>query len=164
MRRRLAAVERTGLRALPGAGPAFGLREDFPMSRAETEADIRQHLGQVPTFFRDIPDYLISPEWQAWRDLTLGDAPSLPPKYRELIGLAVAGATRCRYCVYFHTEAARLLGATEEEINETALVAKSTMGWSTYLNTRGYEFDDFKREFDEIAAHLRRQMLAAAPN
>lgn len=134
------------------------------MSRAETDAEIKQTLGIVPTFLRDIPDYLISPEWQAWRDLTLGEKPAIPPKYRELMGLAVAGATRCRYCVYFHTEAARMLGATEEEINEAALVAKSTMGWSTYLNTRGYDFDEFRGEFEQIAAHLRAQMMAGATN
>jgi len=40
----------------------------------------------------------------------------------------VSGATRCRYCVYFHTEAARLFGATDAEINEAALMAKHTMG------------------------------------
>lgn len=132
------------------------------MTRAETEADIRQHLGRVPTFFQDMPDYLISPEWQAWRDLFLAEKTAIPPKYRELIGLAVSGATRCRYCVYFHTEAARLMGATEDEINEAALVAKSTMGWSTWLNTRGYDFDEFKREFEQIAAHVRESMLAGA--
>ena len=48
-------------------------------------------------------------------------------KYKELIGLAVSGATRCRYCCYFHTEAARLFGATDEEITEAALIAKNTM-------------------------------------
>ena len=37
-------------------------------------------------------------------------------------------ATRCRYCVYYHTEAARLSGATGEEINEAALMAKHTIG------------------------------------
>jgi AhpD family alkylhydroperoxidase len=66
---------------------------------------------------------------------------AIPNKYKELIGLGVSGATRCRYCVYFHTEAARLFGATEEEINEAALIAKNTMGWSTYLNTRHFDYD-----------------------
>ncbi len=32
--------------------------------------------------------------------------------YKELIGIAVSGATHCRYCAYFHTEAAKLFGAT----------------------------------------------------
>ncbi|HEX4624084.1 MAG TPA: hypothetical protein VH231_06480, partial [Solirubrobacteraceae bacterium] len=44
---------------------------------------------------------------------------------------------------YFHTEAARLFGATEDEIMETALIAKNTMGWSTYLNTLQFDYDAF---------------------
>jgi AhpD family alkylhydroperoxidase len=88
---------------------------------------------------------------------------AIPNKYKELIGLGVSGATRCRYCVYFHTEAARLFGATDEEINEAALVAKSTMGWSTYLNTRHFDYDEFVREFDQIAAHVRSQTEASVP-
>jgi AhpD family alkylhydroperoxidase len=42
----------------------------------------------------------------------------VPNKYEELIGIAVSGAMRCRYCAYFHTEAAKLFGASEEEINQ----------------------------------------------
>jgi AhpD family alkylhydroperoxidase len=84
-----------------------------------------------------------------------------PNKYKELIGLGVSGATRCRYCVYFHTEAARLFGATDEELNEAALIAKNTMGWSTYLNTRAFDYDRFKKEFDQIAEHVRQQMAVA---
>jgi AhpD family alkylhydroperoxidase len=79
-----------------------------------------------------------------------------------MIGLAVSGATRCRYCAYFHTEAAKLFGATDEEINETALIAKNTMGWSTYLNTLEYDHDHFVEEFDQIAEHVRSQMAASA--
>jgi AhpD family alkylhydroperoxidase len=74
--------------------------------------------------------------------------------------LGVSGASRCRYCVYYHTEAARLFGATDEEINEAAMVAKNTTGWSTYLNTRQFDYDRFTGEFDQIAEHVRSQMAA----
>jgi AhpD family alkylhydroperoxidase len=82
---------------------------------------------------------------------------------KELIGLAVSGATRCRYCCYFHTEAARLFGATEDEITEAALIAKNTMGWSTYLNTLQFDYDQFTSEFDQSVAYVREQMAAGAP-
>jgi AhpD family alkylhydroperoxidase len=95
--------------------------------------------------------------------LMLSDQTAIPNKYKEMIGLAVSGATRCRYCAYFHAEAARLFGATEDEITETALVAKHTMGWSTYLNTLQFDYDAFTAEFDQIAAHIRQGMAAGAP-
>jgi hypothetical protein len=34
------------------------------------------------------------------------------------------------------------------------------MGWSTYLNTLQFDYDEFVREFDQIAAHVREQMAA----
>jgi AhpD family alkylhydroperoxidase len=131
------------------------------MTRAEVEADIRETLGLVPEFFAEVPDRLIETEWGSFKSLLLSET-AIPNKYKELIGLGVSGATRCRYCVYYHTEAARLWGATDEEINEAALVAKTTMGWSTYLNTRAFDYDRFTKEFDKIAEHVRAQMAVPA--
>jgi AhpD family alkylhydroperoxidase len=129
----------------------------------EVRQDIEGTLGLVPDFFERVPDYLLPSEWHSFKSLQLSDQTAIPNKYKEMIGLAVSGATRCRYCVYFHTEAARLFGATEEEITETALIAKNTMGWSTYLNTLAFDYDEFVKEFDQIAAHVRDQMAAGAP-
>jgi len=128
------------------------------MNRTEVDRDIEETLGLVPHFFKDVPDYLIETEWKSFKALELSDETAIPNKYKELIGLAVSGATRCSYCAYFHREAARLWGATDEEINESALIAKNTMGWSTYLNTLQYDHDEFQREFDRIAAHVRETM------
>jgi AhpD family alkylhydroperoxidase len=131
------------------------------MSRAEVESDIRETLGLVPEFIAEVPDALIETEWASFKTLMLSET-VIPNKYKELIGLGVSGATRCKYCVYFHTEAARLWGATDEELNEAALVAKNTMGWSTYLNTRAFDYDRFTKEFDQIAEHVRAQMAVTA--
>ena len=131
--------------------------------RNAAERDIEATLGLVPDFFRRVPDYLLPSEWASFKSLQLSDQTAIPNKYKELIGLAVSGATRCRYCCYFHSEAARLFGATEEEINEAALIAKNTMGWSTYLNTLQFDYDEFTNEFDQVAAHVREQMAAGAP-
>jgi AhpD family alkylhydroperoxidase len=131
--------------------------------RQAVDRDIEETLGLVPEFFERVPDYLLPSEWASFKSLQLSDQTAIPNKYKELIGLAVSGATRCRYCVHFHTEAARLFGASEEEIAETALIAKNTMGWSTYLNTLAFDYDKFVEEFDRVAAHVRDQMAAGAP-
>src|SRR2546423_7481821 len=124
------------------------------MSRAAVESDIRETLGLVPEFLTEIPDTMIETEWASFKEFELAET-AIPNKYKEMIGLAVSGATRCRYCVYFHTEAARLFGATQDEITETALIAKNTMGWSTYLNTLQVDYDEFVEEVDQITAHVR---------
>src|SRR4051812_3937903 len=148
-----------------GANPPACNTEEMPMipeNRADVDRDIEVSLGLVPEFFKRVPDYLIPTEWASFKSLELSDQTAIPNKYKELIGLAVSGATRCRYCCYFHTEAARLFGASEDEITETALIAKNTMGWSTYLNTLQFDYDKFTEEFDQIATHVRDQMTAGA--
>jgi AhpD family alkylhydroperoxidase len=130
------------------------------MSRAEVEADITETLGLVPEFIGRVPDYLIDTEWASYKKLMLSET-AIPNKYKELIGLGVSGATRCKYCAYYHAEAARLFGATEDEVNEAALVAKNTMGWSTYLNTLQFDYDRFADEFDRIAEHVRSQQMVS---
>ena len=131
------------------------------MSRADVEAEIRTTLGLVPSFWNGVPDSLIESEWASFVAIELAET-AIPNKYKELIGLSVSGATRCRYCAYFHTEAARLFGATDEEIAEASLMAKHTMGWSTYLNAMQFDYDEFVAEFDQIAAYLRDQAPAPA--
>jgi AhpD family alkylhydroperoxidase len=130
--------------------------------RRDVDREIEETLGLVPEFLKSVPDYLLPTEWASFKSLELSDQTAIPNKYKELIGLAVSGATRCRYCCYFHTEAARLFGASEDEITETALIAKNTMGWSTYLNTLQFDYDAFTAEFDQVTAHIREGMHAGA--
>ena len=123
---------------------------------------MREMLGLVPGFFETLPGPLLDSERESFRSIELSDQTAIPNKYKELIGIAVSGATRCRYCVCFHTEAARLLGATDEEINEAALMARHAMGWNTYLNAGPYDYDRFTGEVNKIAAHIRDRVAAPA--
>ena len=132
------------------------------MSRADVEAEIRDTLGLVPTFWTCVPDSLIESEWASFTAIELAET-LIPNKYKELIGVAVSGATRCRYCVHFHSEAARLFGATDDEIAEASLMAKHTMGWSTYLNAMAFDYDEFVAELGQITAYVRAQASEPAP-
>jgi AhpD family alkylhydroperoxidase len=131
------------------------------MTRVDVEADIRQTLGLVLSIFDPVPDELLEHEWASMKAIELAET-NIPNKYKELIGVAVSGATRCRYCAYFHAEAARLFGATEEEIAEASLMAKHTMGWSTYINAMQVDYDAFVAEIDQVAQYVRSQSAAPA--
>jgi AhpD family alkylhydroperoxidase len=122
-------------------------------SRSAVEADIKTTLGLVPSFFSRIPDEVLDPEWQLFKRWELGDT-LIPNKYKELMMLAVHSETRCRYCVLFHTEAAKLFGATDEEIQEAVHLAKHTVGWSVYLNGIREDYDQFAEELSQIGAYL----------
>lgn len=121
--------------------------------RAEVEADIKETLGLVPSFFGQIPDRLLDAEWTLFKDLQLGET-LIPNKYKELMGVALHANTKCRYCTLFHTEAAKLFGATEEEIQEAVHYSKLSTGWSVYLNGMQVDYDQFADELTQIGNHL----------
>jgi AhpD family alkylhydroperoxidase len=99
--------------------------------------------------------------WGLMRDFQLAET-KIPNKYKELIGIAVSGATRCKYCQLFHTEAARLNGATDDEIREAAAMAGVTMLGSTYLNALGPDYEAFEKETLELVAHVKAQAAKIA--
>lgn len=121
--------------------------------RAEVEQDIRQTLGLVPNFFNRIPDAVIDQEWTLFKHWELEET-RIPNKYKELLMLAVHSETKCRYCLLFHTEVARMFGATDEEIQEAVHLAKHTVGWSVYLNGIREDFDQFAEELGQIGEYM----------
>jgi len=124
------------------------------MTRQQVYQEIEEMFGTVPTFIKAVPDSSLEMEWNLFRRVQFEEGP-IPNKYRELIGIAIAAVTKCRYCVFFHSEAARLNGATEAEIEDAVHFAKSSMGWSTYLNGLQFDYEQFKKEVQQIAAFVR---------
>jgi AhpD family alkylhydroperoxidase len=48
---------------------------------------------------------------------------AIPPKYRELMAIAVALTTQCAYCLDVHTKKAKEAGVTREELAEAAFIS-----------------------------------------
>jgi len=122
-------------------------------SRVEVEKEMKDTVGLVPSFFKRIPDEFLDHEWEIFKRMVLGKT-LIPNKYKELIGIALHSETKCQYCTLFHTEAARLFGATEEEIQEAVHYAKISVGWSVYLNGIRQDYDQFKEELHKIGKVL----------
>lgn len=127
------------------------------LSKKELHRDIEQTLGQVPSWLREIPDEAVSGFWGLMKEFHLAET-AIPNKYKELIGLAVSGATRCRYCALFHTEAAKLFGATDQEIAEASLMGGVTMNVSTFLNAQQTDFDQFRKETRQIVEYVKKHV------
>lgn len=121
--------------------------------RSEVEAEIKETLGLVPSFFAGLPDEVIDQEWQLFRHWELSET-AIPNKYKELLMLAVHAETHCRYGTLFHTEVAKLFGATDAEIREAVHLAKHTVGWSTYLNGIREDEDRFAQELGQIGEYM----------
>jgi len=130
-------------------------------TREEIYGEIRGMLGEVPTFLQKIPDSSLELEWDLMKRVQFEEGP-VPNKYRELIGIGVAAARGCPYCALFHTEVAKLNGATDAEIEDAVHFAKSSMGWSTYLHGMQIPLEDFKAEVQRIAHYVREHQAVAA--
>lgn len=131
------------------------------ISRKAVLAEVKEAFGLVPRWIETIPDAALAPFWATMRDVEMAET-VLPNKTKELIGIAVSGATRCRYCTLFHTEGARLNGATEAEIAEAAFMGGVTMLGSTYLNAMQVDYDTFKTETLQIIKNVKAKAAAQA--
>ncbi len=124
------------------------------MSRSDVHAEMKEMFGNVISFIDLIPDEFIDAEWDLIKRVQFGET-HIPNKYKELIGLAVAAVTRCSYCSLFHTEAAKLFGATDEEVEEAVHYAKLVGGWSAYINGLRVDPETFANEVHAVVDHVR---------
>lgn len=125
----------------------------------KAEAEMKATLGTVPIMMKVYPDHLRASVWE-WFKATQNPDAAIPAKYSQLISLAVAAQIPCAYCVYAHTTMAKMVGASEEEIQEAVASAADVRHWSTVLNGAGVDFEKFKTEWDEILAHMKKQSEA----
>ncbi len=130
-------------------------------NRSQVYREVEQMLGRVPEWLKKMPDEVVYGFWNLYKSFDLGET-KIPNKYKELIGLAVSGATRCKYCTLFHTEAARLFGATDDEIAEAASMGGLTMMASTFINAEQLDYEAFRKETLEIVKFVREQQAKKA--
>jgi len=117
--------------------------------------DIEYTLGLVPTFLRRFPESGIVAAWGELKSVQLNPKTPLSGKEKELVGLAVAAQVPCQYCVVFHTEAAKLNGATDQEIREAVAMASIVRHWSTVLNGSLIDEVQFRKEVDQIVTNVK---------
>jgi len=126
------------------------------MTRKQIQEEIKKTLGVVPTMFNQLPDETLELEWNLFKRSQVEEGP-IPNKYRELIGLGIAAAQHCPFCAYFHTEMAKLNGATQQEIENACHVAKGTAGWSSYIHGTQIDLNTFKKEVQQIIEYQKTQ-------
>jgi len=134
-------------------------RADNETARSRTDAalaQIKAAFGFVPAFTRAVPSGLLPSWWQLTTDID-AEQTALDGKTKELIGLAVAAQIPCEMCIYYHTQAARLRGATDQEIREAVFVAGTVRLNSTVVNGAQVDRAQFRRDVDRIVKGARQQ-------
>ena len=106
--------------------------------------------ADMPWFMQPMPDAAQQAAWAMTKEI-MGPNTAIPPKYKELIGLAVASQIPCQYCVYGHTKGAEKNGATTEEIREAIAVGALIRMWSTVVQGNQTDFQKFKATVDGVS-------------
>lgn len=147
-------------RAKKNGARANGSRRDGAARRA-SEREMAEMFGFTPEFFDAVPTAVLEHAWGMQRDFELQET-ALSPKSKELIGLALAAHIKCRYCIYFHTQAARFHGATDEELREAVSMGGFTAMMSSSITGAQVDYDHFKGEVDRALDHMRANPPKAA--
>ena len=96
--------------------------------------NVEEEFGSAPLIYKkleDMPEALIS---HLLYKNAIGEGGCLPAKTVELISLAVGSALRCDHCTEYHMRAAKLMGASKEEILEAVLIAGMLANSSVLAN------------------------------
>ena len=123
------------------------------MSYESTVSEIEKYFGFMPGFFKDLPHDTLVQMWPVFKKYNLGES-SIPAKYRELVMLGVSAAIKCPYSTLYHREAARMMGASEEELAEISVLVSSTGFWSDVLHSMNYDKNKFAEELEKAGEHL----------
>ncbi|QSW99031.1 carboxymuconolactone decarboxylase family protein [Haloterrigena alkaliphila] len=130
------------------------------MVSTETQAEIEEYLGRVPSWIDALPESAADHSWAIVRDLQLGET-ELERREKALVALGAAAAIQCPYCIRFHREEAKIDGVTDDELSEAIGVASGVRYFSTVLHGAEVDLEAFESETQEIADHVRDQQAAA---
>jgi AhpD family alkylhydroperoxidase len=129
---------------------------------ASAVRDINQTLGFSPEFLKRFPDVARAGAWRTMKEVQMNPNSAVSPKYKELVGLAVASQVPCKFCVIAHTEFAKLAGASDAEINEAVAMAAFTRHMSTLLNGMQTDQALFTRDLNRLVAGAKAAAKASA--
>ncbi len=121
-------------------------------------AEIQDQFGLVPVMFKVFPKYALAGAWENMKQLD-GPKSLIPPKYRELLQLAVASQIPCQYCIYYHSAMARANGATDDEIHEAVAQGAQTRQWSMVLQGNQVDFEQFKAELTAAGEYMSEKAM-----
>ena len=118
--------------------------------------EIEQTFGSFLSMFEGFPKDALPGAWETFKQLQSPEN-AIPPKYRELLQLAVASQIPCSYCVYYHVTVAKAFGATEEEIKEALAQGAQTRHWSMIIQGNQTDLDAWKSEVDAALKYMSEQ-------
>ena len=118
--------------------------------------EIEQTYGHFFSMFKAIPKDALPGMWENFKAMQNPDN-AIPPKYRELLQLAVASQIPCDYCIYYHVTVAKVYGATDEEIQEALAQGAQTRHWSMIIQGNQTDLEAWKSEVNASVKYMSEQ-------
>ena len=115
--------------------------------------EIEQTYGFFFSMFKVIPKDALPGIWENHKQMQSPDN-AIPPKYRELLQLAVASQIPCDYCIYYHVTVAKVYGATDEEIQEAVAQGAQTRHWSMIVQGNQTDLEAWKSEVNAALKYM----------
>lgn len=120
--------------------------------------EIKDTFGLVPKFYELYPAEGVAAAWNEMKNLQLNPKTALSGLDKELIGLAVAAQIPCNFCTYFHTQAAKLNGGSEQQTREAIAISAIAVYWGAYFEGMRIDKEEFMEETDDIVEILKKRM------
>ncbi|MBI2919014.1 MAG: carboxymuconolactone decarboxylase family protein [Chloroflexi bacterium] len=131
------------------------------MTKDELFAEVRRHLGTVPSWLEAMPQDQAQEVWTAVRHLLI-EGVTLAPRDKALVCLAVGIAQGCQPLTALGLALVRAAGVPTPEMLEVRRVANAVAGMGRYFGAGG-SFDYYRFEGDmlQMAAAMRTAMNIA---
>ena len=90
----------------------------------EVYGEIKEAFGMIPNFFAAqgaVDEKWLELNWNREKQIMLSDG-ALDRKTKEIIAYVVSQMNSCEYCSLAHETMARMVGTTDQEMNEVKMV------------------------------------------
>lgn len=104
-------------------------------------AAVQEKYGVVPNFVKAMGDNPAFLEAILQMHAAVFDDGAIPPRYKNLIALAVSMTNGCNYCTSAFTAHSQAAAATDEELAETRAIVALLSAYNKYLSASAVPCD-----------------------
>ena len=111
--------------------------KEFSEASERTQAlysAVQEKYGVVPNFIKTMGDNPAFLEAILQMHSAVFDGGAIPPKYKNLIALAVSMTNGCNYCTSSFTAHSQFTDASDEELAETRAIVALLSAYNKYLS------------------------------
>ena len=103
----------------------------------DTFSEIKEEFGMVPNFFKALAahdPHWLAMNWEREKAIMIEDS-SLDRQTKEIIAMVVSMVNNCEYCSMAHEGMAKMVGVSNDQINDAKKIIELFSSFNTIANT-----------------------------